>query len=184
MPVSERTFRQVVLEDPEHRWELHDGRLREKPSMTASHNSAAFYLAVQLATQLDRRAFEVRTDSAHVRVSPSQYYIPDVVVIPAGLVRPLLGSPNAVEEYDAPLPLVVEVWSPSTGSYDVTAKLPEYRRRGYEEIWFVHPYERWLRAWRRQPDGRYLEQRYDGDAVVEPASLAGVRVELARLFVS
>jgi Uma2 family endonuclease len=54
-----------------------------------------------------------------------------------------------LEIYDEPLPLVAEVWSPSTGGYDVLAKLPEYRRRGDTEIWLLHPYERTLTAWRR-----------------------------------
>ena len=38
MPVTERTYRQVVLEDPEGQWELHRGRLREMPSTTFAQN--------------------------------------------------------------------------------------------------------------------------------------------------
>ena len=37
MPVSEETFERVALEDPEGRWELICGKLREKPAMTTEH---------------------------------------------------------------------------------------------------------------------------------------------------
>jgi Uma2 family endonuclease len=46
---------------------------------------------------------------------------------------------DELELYVEPLPLVVEVWSPSTGQYDVDEKLPEYQRRGDLEIWRFHP---------------------------------------------
>jgi Uma2 family endonuclease len=67
-------------------------------------------------------------------------------------VRPKRGSPG-LEYYEQPLPLVVEVWSPSTGEYDIDSKLPEYQARGDKEIWRLHPYERTVRSWQRQPDG-------------------------------
>jgi Uma2 family endonuclease len=89
--------------------------------------------------------------------------------------------PNAVEAYAEPLPLIVEVWSPSTGDYDVDSKLPEYRRRGDLEIWRIHPYEHTLTTWRRQPDGRYTETLYTSGSV-QPASLPGVTIDLASLF--
>lgn len=121
--------------------------------MTADHNHVGFELAFRLRRQLDPRQFAVRFSAGHVRRSPESYYIPDVFVIPIDLLRPLRGRRDVVEAYDAPLPLVVEVWSPSTGDYDVDAKLPEYQRRGDLEIWRIHPYERTLTAWRRQTDG-------------------------------
>jgi len=152
MPVSERTYLQLALEDP-NQWELHCGNLRRKPAMTAAHNDIGFELAFRLRQQLDRSQYRVRHNSGHVRRSAENYYIPDVFVIPTDLFRPLRDLRNVLEAYDAPLPLVVEVWSPSTGDYDVDAKLPEYQRRGDLEIWRIHPFERTLIAWRRQPDG-------------------------------
>ena len=37
MPVSEETYKRVVLEDTDHIWELVCGHLREKPPMTTEH---------------------------------------------------------------------------------------------------------------------------------------------------
>jgi Uma2 family endonuclease len=180
MPVSESTYLQLALEDP-GQWELHCGHLRRKPNMTAEHNYVASELFVRLRQQLDRTQFDARLGMGHVRRSAETYYIPDVFVIPTDLVRPLRGLHNVLESYDAPLPLVVEVWSPSTGDYDVDAKLPEYQRRGDLEIWRIHPFDRTLTAWRRQPDGSYAESQYTGGSV-QPVALPGVTIDLETLF--
>ncbi len=181
MPVSERTFKQVAWEDPEGQWELDCGRLRQKPPTTAAHNRVSTYLGALLIVQLDRTAFEVRVNSGHLRRSETRYYIPDVIVIPREMVRPFDDRADIVETYADPLPLVVEVWSPSTGDYDVDDKLPEYQRRGDLEIWRIHPFERTLRAWRRQPDSSYTETLF-AEGSVEAVALPGVRIDLPALF--
>ena len=181
MAVSEQTYQRVALEDPDRKWELHCGRLVEKPAMTFKHGDIASYLCVLLQTQLDRRHFRVHVNHARLRWSETQYFVPDVAVIPMRLAEPLLARSDVLESYDEPLPLIVEVWSPSTGDYDVTDKLPEYRRRADLEIWFIHPYERTLRAWRRQPDGSYRDTLYTSGSV-QPAALPGVSIELTALF--
>ena len=77
--------------------------------------------------------------------------------------------------------MVVEVWSPSTGGYDVDAKLPEYQRRGDLEIWRLHPYERTQTVWRRRADGSCDESAYHG-GTIEPLGLPGVTIDLDALF--
>lgn len=139
MPVTERTYEAVVLEDPEGQWELHRGRLREKPGMGTEHNDVMIYLAHLLIAQLPRRAFKVKANSARVRTTTGAVYIP------------------------------------------VDDKLPEYMRRGDQEIWRLHPFEQTLTAWRRQSDGGYRETTYRS-GVVRSASLQGVEIDLAALF--
>jgi Uma2 family endonuclease len=180
MPVSEATYEAVALEDPEGRWELHCGELRRKPGMTMPHNSLQDELAFELRLQLRGRDFEVRTVGRAKR-DPAHYYIPDVMVIPLAAWRALRETPFALENYEVPLPLVVEVWSRSTGEYDVEEKLPEYRRRGDHEIWRLHPYERELTAWRRQADGSYTEHHWR-NGVVELHAIPGVSIDLDALF--
>lgn len=60
-------------------------------------------------------------------------------------------------------------------------KLPEYQRRGDLEIWRIHPSERTLTAWRREPDGSYAESLYRG-GTVHPVALPGVSIDLEALF--
>jgi len=181
MPVTEQTFEHLALSNPDQRWELHRGQPREKPAMSTRHNRAIHRLDVQLIQQLDLDRFEVRVNSARARRGEETYYIPDLTVVPIEFVTALPDRPDALEVYDRPLPLVVEVWSPSTGDYDIESKLPEYQRRGDHEIWRLHPFDLLLTVWRRQPDGTYADTIHAGGRV-DVLSLPGVTIDLDALF--
>ncbi len=181
MPLTEQTYRAIALEDPEGQWELHRGRLREKPGMTWDHNGHALDLAVQLHNQLNRREFRVNHDSGRLRRQDVTYYIPDVFVVPASYGDELRGHQDRLQVHDGPALLVVEVWSPSTGDYDVDAKIPEYQLRGDHEIWRLHPYDRTLTVWRRNEDGSYAESDLTG-GTIQPIALPGVTIDLDALF--
>lgn len=174
--VSEETYRRLALGDPQGQLELYDGRLREKPVMSAVHGDVIDFLAALLHGQLDRNAYRLRTSHARLRRSADTYYVPDVAVVPTAMVQALLERPRELDAYADPLPLVVEIWSPSTGDYDLNEKLPGYQQRGDLEIWFIHPYERTLTAWRRQPEGGYAEETYRS-GMVPVVSLAGVAID-------
>ena len=180
MAVSAATFERLALEDDDGQWEMVCGRPRRKPDMSYPHNFAGTELGYVIRSQIDRASFEVRVNAGHARRGDANYFIPDVMVLPYEDTVKFHGS-RALETYDAPLPFVAEVWSPSTGEYDVEDKFPEYKRRGDLEIWRVHPYDRTIIAWRRQADGTYSETIYTTGAVpVE--SLPGVSVVLESLF--
>lgn len=181
MPVSAETYEQLALEDGDVKWELVCGRLREKPGMTAQHYSVMRTLARGLVLQLGTE-FQVAQESGRLRISTGTYYVPDVCVIPTEYVQQARRErARRLEIYDEAIPLVVEVWSPSTGTYDVDAKLKEYQLRGDLEIWRIHPYDQTLTAWGRQPDGSYAETHYTG-GTVQPATLPGVAIDLPALF--
>lgn len=177
--ISEQEYRELALNDPDHRWELWEGVLIEKPEMSVEHNNVAFHLGYLLQSQLDRRTYRVNINGDRARHSLRGSYIPDVIVIPVAYQQLL--DPRALGTYVEPLPLVAEVWSPSTGDYDIAAKLPIYRERGDHEIWFIHPYERTLTAWRRLPNGAYREEIYHG-GIVDVVSLPGVAVDFDALL--
>src|SRR5690349_11156609 len=111
--ITPAAYERLALDDPDHKWELRDGYLREKPGMTAAHNHLEVNLGFMLMSQLDRSAYAVRIDAGRVCRSGATYYIPDVFVIPMALVTPLFDQHDMLEVYDQPLPLVVEVWSRS-----------------------------------------------------------------------
>jgi hypothetical protein len=66
------------------------------------------------------------------------------------LGNPFRDRDDVLEVDDAPLPLVVEVWSRSTGGDDVEEKLADDQRRGDAEIWRLHPFEKTLTRWVRR----------------------------------
>lgn len=178
MGVSAATYERVAMEDDDETWELVCGRLRRKPGMTQEHMTAARVLGFQVQAQLDIHDYQVAVDNARVARGES-YFVPDVAVLPVAAARELRGS-GRLEVYAAPLPFVAEVWSPSTGEYDVDAKFPEYRRRGDLEIWRVHPSDRTVTAWVRQADGSYAERTYAGGSVTLAA--LPVTVDLGELW--
>ncbi len=179
--VSGETYERRALAEPDRKWELRDGVLREKPGMTFAHNWLEMKLGYVLMSQLDWSVYQVRVDSGRVRRPSATYFIPDVFVLPTAYTIPLRDRSDLLEVYDQPLPLVVEVWSHSTGDYDVEEKLAVYRLRGDLEIWSIHPYERTLTAWRRRPDGNY-DEAIHRDGVLSPTALPGVEIDLAALF--
>jgi Uma2 family endonuclease len=182
MSISAATYERVALEDPHGGWELVCGQLRQKPPMTTEHQSTIRQAAEQFHDQIDRENYAIDTSQTRVRISDESYLIPDLCSLPRELIRRRREHPRELEIFDDPLPLIVEVWSPSTGERDRTEKLDAYRRRGDREIWLIHPYERWLHTWRRQPDGSYAESLFRGDETIEPLALPGVRIALASLF--
>ncbi len=177
MKVSFADYKRIALQDPRRGWELVRGHLREKPLMTMKHEVTSRRLAILLGGQLDWREWTI--GSARLRISTGTYYIPDVVVTPMSLARSL--RPNQFEVYSEPLPLVVEIWSPSTGDYDVEEKLREYQLRGDLEVWRIHPYEHTLTIWRRRPDGSYTEEVIH-HGIVRPVALPSVSIDLDELL--
>jgi len=154
--VSEEIYLRLALDDPDTRWELHDGLLVEKPWMSITHLNVANGLDYQLTQQLDFQDFRVLTNDGRLRRTARNYLIPDVSVVPSEIFRRLLQTqPTGLGVFDEPLPFVAEVRSPSTGSYDVKVKIPAYKLRGDQEIWHVYPFERNVTVWRLRPDGEY-----------------------------
>jgi Uma2 family endonuclease len=180
MPVSEATYRLVALEDLHGDWEFVCGELRRKPGMTMEHYASAFELAHLVRMQLDRNAYHVRCDQSRVITPAGNFFIPDMFVVPTSLAERFRGTGD-LEGYREALPFIAEVWSGSTGDYDRTEKLQAYRDRGDLEIWLIHPYERTVTTWRRQPAGSYAESTHRaGTLPIE--SLPGVTIDLAALF--
>lgn len=175
--ISEEAYRAFALGDPSGQWELHQGQLQEKPGMSVVHGDVVLELATMLRNQLDRDQFRVRANHARLRVAPDTYFVPDVVVIPAAVEQALRVNPRALDAYSDPMMLVVEIWSPSTGHYGITARLRGYQWRGDREIWRIQPYDRILTAWRWRPDHTYAESIHRG-GVVLPESLPGATIDL------
>jgi Uma2 family endonuclease len=179
--ISNDAYERLALDEPGRPWELWDGYLREKPGMTSAHEWLDEKLGYMLMAQLDWSVYQVRTNKGRVRSPGANYFIPDACVVPTAMVTPLLPLENVLEVFDQPLPLVVEIWSRSTGEYDINEKLRVYQARGDLEIWRIHPYQQTLTTWRRRSDGTYEETTLR-DGIIRPHALPGVTIDLATLF--
>ena len=89
-PMSEETYREFALGDPQGQWELYRGQLREKPGMSVEHGGIVDGLLAFLFEQLDRNEYRIRTNHARLGRSADTYYIPDIAVIPTSVVQALL----------------------------------------------------------------------------------------------
>lgn len=179
-PVTAEEYERLALADEEGGLELHFGRLRRKPPMTMEHNDIANELGFVLRTQLDRAKYRVRVQGGRLLTANGRYLIPDVFVVPADTAA---GRSGKLEVYAEPLPFVAEVWSRSTGDYDLGEKLASYRERGDREIWLVHPYDLTVTAWRRLDDtADYDEMKYHAADLIDILSLPAVQVDLHELF--
>ena len=177
--MSEQEYQAFVLSSAEGTWELHDGRLVEKPKMSFRHGQIPMLLGHLLLSQLDPAEYDVVSE-LRVRRQEATVFVPDLMVVPRAYSEAIRDRPM-LAVYSDPLPLVVEVWSPSTGDYDVDTKIPAYQQRGDLEIWRIHPYERTLTRWVRQPNGTHLASVHRG-GVVSLAALPGITIDLDRLF--
>jgi Uma2 family endonuclease len=177
--MSEREYEAFVLSGVEGLWELHDGMLVEKPGMSWRHAATASLLGFLLQSQLDLAEYRVFYDS-RVRRPAATIFLPDVMVVPTAYGAQLIDDPR-LAIFSDPLPLVVEVWSPSTGDYNTAAKIPVYRQRGDAEIWRINPFERTLTRWLRDASGAYAEATHHG-GVVALSALPDVSIDLDRLF--
>lgn len=181
MAVSAPAYTELALTEAGRRLELHDGMLVEKPPMSIGHNLTLHRLSAFFYRQLDLSRLDIRVNSTRLYLPDNTYYIPDLAILTAAAVSALGDRLDVLEVYATPLPLVVEIWSPSTGDYDINEKVPRYRERGDIEIWRIHPFERTIAAWRRQPDGHYLETLHTA-GTIEPIALPELRLDVETIF--
>ena len=171
----------ALLEETDGRSELYDGELRDKPPMSVDHNQSVWKLLRQVLLQLPPDTYQVRSNGGHLAIAGRNSYVPDLFVLPVETLERSTPEQRRFERYAEPMPFVVEIWSPSTGTYDVDRKIPGYRARGDLEIWRIHPFERTVHIWRRQADGSYAESlRREGSVTLH--ALPQVTIELEPLF--
>ena len=188
MPLSEELYSAVVFADDDTTWELHRGRLRRKPEAGVPHNRATHHLSFALHRHLPEREFDARVNAGRLRWREDKYHltilVPDVFVFPAAYADDLLGRYDVLEIYDLPVPFVAEVWSPLMDPFDPfpdEKRIEVYRRRGDREIWWLHPGDRTVVAWRWQPDGSYSEETVTG-GILRPAFLPNIAIDLDEFF--
>ena len=147
------------LPDDGNRYEIADGSLIVSPPPDLPHNSANDYLGDLLKRQAptDFRVIAVPT-GVDIRRRGS-YYIPDLVVVPAAVMRTAAKNLSPADVL-----LVAEVLSPSNRLTDLLLKRHDYAAAGIPHYWIVDRVNRTLTVLVLD-DG---ETTYREEAVVEP----------------
>lgn len=101
-----------------------DGQIYAMSGASKNHNRIAGNLLIDFNQQLSEGKCEVFIGEIKVRVRPTLYYYPDLIVV----CDPLSGV-ESEDEYIADSPtLIVEVLSKSTARTDRTEKMNEYQK--------------------------------------------------------
>lgn len=181
MQTLPQALEEIVLAHPGAKVEMFNGEVREKQTMTIPHNLAQVRLVRELVPQLNFDRFDLRIDNVRLARTDSTFFIPDVCIIPSPGNQAIREAIAGLEMVREPCLFGAEIWSPTTGSFDLAQKVPEYMAREDREIWLLHPYDLTVTSWVRQPNGQYLQSIYQGGQV-ELVSIPGIVVDLAVIF--
>ena len=138
------------LPDDGQRYELLDGELLVSSAPAVRHQVVALELAIVLRAACPAGLYVLRAPVDWQPDGPTSAgrtsFQPDVLLVPAKS----LDAKNITE----PLPLAVEVLSPSTRGRDLVEKRAKYESSGVASYWVVDPDEPSVLA-RDLVDGRY-----------------------------
>lgn len=131
---------------PGERWELVDGEVLVTPSPHWTHQRIVSQLFARLYEYVrEQRLGEAFVSPLDVKLEPGLVLQPDVLVVPAGLLR---RRSDIVRE----LLLAVETVSPSSARYDRVTKRPHYQRHRVSDYWIVDDTSRTIERWTPNDD--------------------------------
>ena len=177
---AERVRRELLGVDPEsplarYRFELIDGELLATSAPPLEHQYAVSHLHVALSNYLGTgRIALALTSPADIEIVPGAIVQPDVYVIPY-----LDGKRPRQRPYRGPLPLAIEVLSPSTARNDQVTKRRFYVRAGVE-YWVVDLESRVV--FRNAPGDERVDVHAERIVWRAPGAAEPVVIDLEALF--
>ena len=162
----------------EVRSEYYDGEMFPLLAVTWSHGLLSTRTVVLLQPQLAKKGCPVQGSGVRVRVSPTKFVIPDVLVV--------CGKPEFTDEHQDTITnpkVIVEVLSPSTADYDYGGKFNLYRRLpSFEEYVLISQNQARVETFRKTLSNEWVLHTYEGlDARVRIECL-GASVALRELY--
>ncbi len=173
-------FRQ--LPEDGNRYEVIGGKLIVSPSPVVSHQRVVHKLGYFLEDWVRKtgsgEVFPGPLDVILSTATPKQGYAePDLLFVAKERLC-VITSKNVQGAPD----LVVEILSPSTARYDWLEKKTAYAAAGVTHYWVVDPDHKVLTAFRLQAGQYAFADRYESEAVFEPAGFPGLRINLAEVW--
>ena len=158
--------------------EYHDGEMFPVTAVTWEHIQIGISLSGMLKVALRGKPCKVSGTLLKVRVSPSKFLLPDLVVVRG---EPAFTDPRR-DTVTNPR-VVIEILSPSTADYDYGEKFILYRRLpSFEEYLLVSQDQARVEVYRKTADGGWLLSTYLGRETVVPIESVGVDLPLAEVY--
>jgi len=170
---SYRDYKSLPESDTK-RYELIEGELIVVPSPTTYHQRISGNLEYALREFIQTSNLGYIYDApCDVVLSEENVLQPDIFFITRERSEIIQGSPD----------LVIEILSPPfTAERDRTHKRTLYARYGVREYWIVDPDERTVEIMTLREEGFEAVGVYQGEARVESPLLAGLMIDLKRIF--
>ena len=180
MPIPKLSVEEYLAVDraAERRSEYHDGELFPVPAASWAHARVSANTIHRFSERLYGHPCHVADASVRLRVSPTQFVYPDLVVV--------CGDPAFTDEEQDTITnpkVIVEILSPSTADYDYGGKFALYRRLpSFEEYLLIAQEEPLIEVFRKTPDGRWILSSYAGlESTVRVESL-DIALPLAEIY--
>jgi Uma2 family endonuclease len=179
VPVTRLSVEEYLAldETSERRLEYHDGEVFPIDNALLPHGLLGVNIGRRLAERLDQTGCRV-AGTARVRVSPTQYVYPDILVY--------CGKPALTDGRSESLmnpKVIVEILSPSTEDYDYGKKFILYRSLpSFEEYLLVSQEQPRVEVSRRTPENRWILSTYLGLDAVVPVESLGISIPMGELY--
>jgi Uma2 family endonuclease len=158
--------------------EYHDGEMFPIESVSVAHARLSIKVGGCLDRQLHGAACTVLGSALRVRVSPTRFVIPDLMVF--------CGKPALTDEHHDTITnprVIIEILSPSTADYDYGKKFILYRGLpSFEEYVLVSQDQARVETYRKTDAERWVLSTYKGLDSVVPVECLGVTLPLTEIY--
>jgi Uma2 family endonuclease len=158
--------------------EYDDGEMFPVEAVTLEHSRIDRNLTVGLTNRLEGGPCELTGSSMRVRVSPTEYLIPDIMVF--------CGKPVLADRYRDTVTnpkVIVEILSHSTADYDYGEKFRLYRLlESLEEYILVAQDSPRVEVFRRTPAARWILSTHEGLEDAVAVETLGISIPMAEIY--
>ncbi|BAU08758.1 hypothetical protein NIES592_20285 [Fischerella major NIES-592] len=182
-------------ENPQRRYELHNGVIVEMPLPVGEHEEVTGFLVRKLSVELDRLNLPYFIPkTAFVKPLPNESgYSPDVLIVnQTNLTNEPIWKKESIITQGASIPLVVEVVS-SNWRDDYYKKYADYEEMGIAEYWIVDYAGLGGREFIGKPkqptiliccldEGEYLVRKFRGDDRIQSPTFPELNLTAKQIF--
>jgi Uma2 family endonuclease len=194
-PVTFDEFVAWYPENPEHRYELHNGVIVEMPLGTGDHSDVTGFIVAEINFEIRRLQlpYSIPGDCLIKPIRNESGYQPDVIILDrSSLVNEPRWKKESIITMGNSIRLVVEVVSTNWRD-DYLTKLRDYEEMGIPEYWIVDYLGLGGRQFIGNPkrptlsvyelvDGEYQVKRFGEDDLIESPTFSELKLTAKQVF--